>query len=759
MKRGGVRFGVSLLALLAGAGVAQAQTAGDSGAAQADATQLSEVVVTAQRREQSAQDVGIALTVLSGENLQRQGVETVTDLQRITPSLQITPQFGTGQPTFTLRGIGFRDYATNNTPTVGVYVDEVAYPFPVMTQGVLFDVDRLEVLRGPQGTLYGRNTTGGAINVISRRPTAEPSLGFDVSFDNFGLIQAEGFVSGPVATGLGMRLSAVTEQGGAWQENRETGEELGDLDRTAIRLVTDWDATDRLNVQLNLNAYRDQSDGLGLQLFRNSAFVGPAPAHTGRRSTSWGMSPDFAQVTGLGDPRRRPFKDNEGWGGSLRVSYDLGRAELVYVGAHNSLDRKEYADFDAVTAGGAGVYFTSDISVQSHELRLASDGEGPLQYVVGAYLSDEELDEVYNSDFATTFGPIFQPIFNPPPGTPFAVRTPYRQEADSQAVFGQLEYRVTPALNLIGGLRYESEARELSGLGTFITYAPTLNFATATGTGFGERTLDTDEVTGKLAAEYTVSPDALLYASFSKGIKSGGFTAYNTLNPRGIDPFQPETLYAYEVGFKADLLDRTLRLNGAAYFYDYRDQQIQSAIFDPVSSAVVGKIVNAPESRIIGAELELLWRPTEQLTISQALGYAQGEFEEFRDLNAAAPPATIDRSGQEIGFPELTYSGEFAYAFDVGPTYPVRAAVNYTSRDEETFPLLGADYAIDSYWLVNADLAVRPNDGPVEVSLFVRNLFDEQYSLTRNTFLVGFGNDISAPGKVRTFGLRLTYRR
>src|SRR5690606_2128107 len=185
------------------------------------ATTVDEVIVTAQRREQAAQDVGIALSVLSGESLTQQGVTNVNQLQNATPNLEVEPAFGGGAAQFRLRGVGFQDYASNNSPTVGVYVNEVAYPVPVMTQGLIFAVDRVEVRRGPQGTLYGRNTTGGAISLVTKRPTEDLSAGLMTEWGSQDQVRAEGHVSGPLAATVRGRLAVSTEQGGAWQRHRD----------------------------------------------------------------------------------------------------------------------------------------------------------------------------------------------------------------------------------------------------------------------------------------------------------------------------------------------------------------------------------------------------------------------------------------------------------------------------------------------------------------------------------------------------------
>ena len=193
------------------------------------------IVVTAQRREQSSQDVGVALSVIGGQDLDEKGVQVINDIENVVPNLEVDSQFGSGQPAFRIRGIGTREYSSNNASTVGVYVDEVAHPYTITTQGAMFDIARIEVLRGPQGTLYGRNTTGGAINIITNAPTQDTRAGLNAEYGSYDRYKVEAYVSGQIAPGLLGRLAAVTEQGGAWQYNRETGEKLGDRDKTALR--------------------------------------------------------------------------------------------------------------------------------------------------------------------------------------------------------------------------------------------------------------------------------------------------------------------------------------------------------------------------------------------------------------------------------------------------------------------------------------------------------------------------------------------
>lgn len=702
-----------------------------------------EVFVTAQRREQSPQDVGVALNVFSGADLIAQGTRNVNALENFAPNLEIESQFGSGQPSFSIRGVGFRDYATNNAPTVGVYVDDVAYPIPVMTQGVLFDVERVEVLRGPQGTLYGRNTTGGAIKIISARPTDEFSAGAVIEGGRFGRVDTEAFVSGPVAENIRVRLSGATAHGGGWQTNRETGEELGDAEQYALRGLVAVDLAPDVEAIFNLHGFIDQSDGLGLQLFNDSAF-GPL-AHA-RRETSWGSSPEFSALTGISQTQA-PFRDNEGWGTSLTVNAGLGGATLTYIGAYEVLNRKEFNDYDALELGAAGVFFQSSADVMSHELRLSGETT-QLNWVGGVYYSEEDLGELYQSDFAASFGP------------GFAVTTPYNQNVRTMAAYLHGEYELTPLLSVVAGLRYEDETRKLRDLGTFAIATGPVNFANGTADFTLEnRDLNSDNLSGKIGLELTPADDVLLYAHVSRGVKSGGFTAYNTLNPNALTPFQPEKLNAFEAGFKTSFNDK-LQLNGAAFYYDYKDQQVQSAIYDAGTGAVVGRIVNA-DSEIYGAELEAVLTPAPWLTISQSIGYKTGEFTDFMDLDIAASTLAgmevlTDRSGQDLGFPNISYQGFVEAETSIADGWSVRARFDYSYRDTLALPLLGAAYAVGDYWLANAQVAFGPDDGRWELALWGRNIFNADYDETRNFFITGGAADIAAPGAPATYGARVS---
>jgi iron complex outermembrane recepter protein len=708
-----------------------------------------EVIVTAQKRAQAAQDVGIAITALSGDALAEKGITSINGLENVAPSLEVEKQFGSGQVSFSLRGVGFKDYASNNSPTVGVYVDEVAYPYPIMTQGVLFDVRRVEVLRGPQGTLYGRNTTGGAVNIISNKPQEAFSWGVTSELSNFGKLSGESYITGALSNAVRARLAVAGEWGGNWQKNRETRERLGDSDKVAGRLLVDFGTSDAFNVLVNLHGFEDKSDGLGLQLFKPAAGVS---AHSGSRSTSWGSSAEFAAFNGIAVDTA-PFRDNTGYGGSATVNWDVGPGTLTYIGAYEFLRRKEFNDFDAVSAGRAGVMFRSKIGVQSHELRFASDYDGPFNWVGGLYYSDEELKEIYASDFADSIAPGFG-----------SVRTPYQQNVETLGVFAQGDISLSDRVKLIAGVRYEDEDRGISQFGTFSGATGPLNLVTCAGgfavgctTNLVKRSTGMQEWSGKLGLEFRQTEDLLWYANVSRGVKSGGFTAYNSLAPEFILPFRPEVLIAYEAGWKSEFANRRVRLNGAAFYYDYEDQQVQGA--GAAGGFLIGTLFNVPKSRIYGAELDLLWRPNDAVTIGQTVGYQNGEFRDGRIINTAGP-GTRPLKGERLGPPELTYSGSLAYDGALGATgLNWRGVVDYSYRGDTEPALLkapsGEGYGVDAYWLANLTVAFYKEGRPWEIAAWGRNIFDEKYDETRNFFAGPDDTPVAAPGMPATYGLRL----
>ncbi|WP_153114784.1 TonB-dependent receptor [Rhodocyclus tenuis] len=703
-----------------------------------EATTLEKVVVTAQKREESAQDVGVAITVLSGEELQARGISNVNQLQNEVPSLEVEPAFGSGQAQFRIRGIGFQDYGPNNSSAVGVYVDEVSYGFPVQTQGLLFDLERVEVLRGPQGTLYGKNTTGGAINFLTRKPTKEFEGGVSVGYSSYDTKTVQGFLSGPISESLRGRFSFATEQGGAWQHNRETGEKLGAKDISAIRGQLELDVTRDLRVNLTASYGQDKSDAQGLYLFTARPNYGYA-ADSDRTATGWGRTAAFSNLIGVSQSQK-PSRDNDATNVTLAVNWDLDAVKLTSITGGQKFNRRELADWDGTSINHADVYWKDDASIFSQEFRLASNKTSDLNWVLGAYYAKEKLDEDWYTDFTRDYGVI--------------TRTKYKQDSETQALFGQLDYKLTQNWKGIIGVRQEHEKRTVSDFSTSTT--PVQAWASIAD---ASASLSSNSTSGKLGLEYQLDKNALIYGSVSRGIKSGGITTHNTFNALALTPFEPETLLAYETGFKADL-SNNLRVNAAVFHYDYHNQQFQDVTTSP-SGALIGKIINIKSSAVDGGEVELSWVPLSGLTVTQSLGYKHAT---FRDFNS---PLLGNLSGKDQFLPKLSYGGSVAYAW-AAAGYRLKLAGDYSYHDtyKSWLNLLNPDggnvYDIKSYWLANARFEVTQVGAPWQLSFWVRNLFNEKYDLTRNFFGNRPGGtqddlNVALAGQPRTVGAVLNY--
>ena len=685
--------------------------------------------------------------MLSGDSLAAKSITSVNDLQNSLASVQVEPAFGSGQPQFRIRGVGFLDYTSNNASPIGVSVDDVALALPIQTQGQLFDIDRVEVLRGPQGTLYGRNTTGGEINFISNRPTADTHAGFTVEYGSHNEFKGEGFVSGTIAEGLLGRLSFATEQGGAWQRDRVSGASLGNQDKVALRGQLEWSPAEALNFRLNVHLAQDRSDETGLHLIQpytpyNGGAGGPViPADTSRYVTGWSLDPQFAKIIGI-NPDSKPGLDNSNNGVDLNTDIDFGGAKLTSISAYNKMIRREYSDWDATQYYDSDEFFHSSLDVVSQELRLASTGTGPLGWVGGLFYSDQHLQEDFYSDFTDSN------IGLPVGSTPQIVETSYGQKANSFGEFGQVNYRFNDSLKATLGVREDHETRELIGLNTGIVAGPAI--PSFVGSALNE-SITSNLPSGKIELDYTPTEGTLVYESISRGVKSGGFTAHNTTTGAAADPFQPERLTSYEVGVKSDVT-RTLRIDGSVFYYRYRDEQILGDVLDAVSNTYIGRFVNA-NSRLSGGELDAEWHPLAGLSISQYAGFVEGYY-----TSTILNSANVNLDGQPLSVPKWSYGGDASYAWNVG-NYTVTAESNYSFHDTYSqFYLLGSnDFTIPKYWLTNANLSLSPAAGaPWTLTLWGRNVFNKDYDVTRNFFLPG--TDVAQAGEPATFGIRVSYK-
>lgn len=412
---------------------------------------------------------------------------------------------------------------------------------------------------------------------------------------------------------------------------------------------------------------------------------------------------------------------------------------------YENFKRREFNDWDATASNEAGTFFFNNIHTLSEEVRLASPGDQSFRWLTGFYHSTDSVDGGFYSDFseASTLKNYWS--------------TTYKQHVETTGAFFNLDYDLTSRFTLSGGLRYEDESRELNDFKSEVIY-PTYALR-----ALASKDMHMGEWSGKFGAEYRFTGDVLAYASVARGVKSGGFTTYNSGLPSQLDPFDPEKLIAYEAGLRSEFFDRRLRVNLAGFYYDYRDQQLQGVLY--TQTGRVGRIVNIPKSHIIGGELEIQWKPTKNLTISQSLGYKYGEYDEFFFVNATATEAAkdpvtglyntivyTDRSGERLPLPRADYKGAISYVMDVG-RWQVEAETNYNYRSDQFSTT--ANSVIGDYWLFNASLTARPVDGKYSVGVYVNNATNSYFEETRNAFISAA---TASPHEPRTYGVRVTYR-
>ena len=646
-----------------------------SGTASAQSEALEEITVTAQKREQSVQDIGIAITAFTYENLQDRGIDEITQIQDITPNLRINRNFGQSTPRYAIRGVGeLTNSSTISSSPVAVHINEVAQPYPVTTTNLLFDLERVEVLRGPQGDLFGLNTTGGTINYVTARPTEEFSSSVLAEYGSYDRYKLEGHISGGVSDTVNMRFAfSRNERNEGPQRNVITGQDLGQFERTGARLSLTWAASDVVDVFFEYHASRDDSNPMGPRSIDTfitadwlTLFGLPGPQSVpGAIQDPWGVvwTPNPASAPWVD----KPYILHEGDGGSLTVNWDVGDLTLTSVTGFENFDREEFLDYDGNLVQDGYQAFLSDLTTFSQEVRLASSSER-MDWLVGANFATDELnqttifDQPDNVDFPSTGGQ------NP------------TQERDIWAVFGHVEYAINDRWSLTGGLRFTNEVRTQENIGTFLfadssglweTFAlfglntdieahPSGNtlipgalltdadFSCFTFSGpcavgatpFSDR-IEDDMWSGKLAVNYVINDDTMAYLSYSRGTKSGGFIDVAASLSAQFRATGIETLNAYEFGVKSTMLDGRLRANGAVFLYDYLDQQVGGTYVDP-DFGPLGAIVNAPESEISGAEIEITWAPIDGLTISQSAGYTYGKFVKHAGVDGAATQALKD---------------------------------------------------------------------------------------------------------------------
>ncbi len=787
-------------------------------AKQALAAELEEIVVTAQKREQGVNDVGITVNAFSGGEIREMGVVSAEGIAVLTPGLTVNETAATGVPAYTIRGVGLQDYSTSASSTVGLYFDEVSMPYTVMSRGAIFDLERVEVLKGPQGDLYGRNTTAGQINFVSAQPTEEFEAGINVSYGSYKTLDAEGFVSGGLTDSMQGRFAFRTTQSSeGWQKSLTRDDELGEQDSFAFRTLLNIDINDQASLLLNVHYTDDQSDNKantvynGLEQGKGSEFsrpyrplneyILPGGAHFGEdipwysvgdnQAADWSTSYTSA-VTGK-TYDLRPKRDNQLAGMSAKLDWAIGEVTLTSITAYDNFQREETNDWDGGTFVDSSSINTTDLDVFSQELRLSGD-TGEIMWVTGLYYSKDDMDEYYHYIMADSIYGNGSTAFNV---MPFALSpileldTKYSQETTSSAIFGHVEWSMTDKVRLTVGARYTEEERTWTGC-TYV--ADDASLAGFLGVAFGANlsagdcgtvdddpsspnyifsvigtpdinnafhtytdTINNENLMGKIGLDYSLTDDWLLYATVSRGYKSGGFNGANSNATSQLEPIKEERLDAFELGFKATLLDNSMQLNGAAFWYDYRDKQEQDLAVTLVGN--ISGLTNVPKSSISGAEFDMQWLPTDNMTIRLGAAYLQTEVKEWNavdgDLSKWPSVVRRDVSGIQLAqSPKWQYNGMIENRWPIANDLVIKAAMDYSFQDSTTGgPSIFR--ATDSYWLLNARVGLAAADERWAVNLWGRNITDEYYFPA--AYQGGNGPYVRSVGMPATYGVSVAY--
>ena len=699
---------------------------------------LEEIIVTAQKREQYLSDVGIAVTAFSGEDARKLGFVEPVDIAAQTPNLNINNTFGTGIANVSIRGIGLNDYAVNNNPAAGIYIDDVYLVSPAMLSFQLFDLQSIEVLKGPQGTLYGKNTTAGTLKFTSRKPTEETEGYLAIDYGRYDRVFLEAAIGGQLTPEFGVRIAAQTvQQGDGIQFNRTTASDVGEVDRTAWRVIMDWRPADTIEIMINLHSGQNRSDP---PLFNVNNILDP---------TDDVFFEDVYSSAGAG-PLRQDVKSH---GGSLSIKWEVTNEwSLTSVTGYEDFSRFYQEDRDGSALVHLDGFYDNAIEQFSQELRATYISD-QLVLIFGGFVGSDQVDtrDQFNArDLLPLFGL----------GGSTAVGNFYSQDTDTNALFAHSEWQFDNGFRLNVGLRYTDDRKEFSNAFTFIV-TPDLG----TGGGFlcplrpsgdpavndvpdGVQTgcfppaanvYEVGDTSGKIGIDFTGFDNLLIYATASKGFKSGGFQGQLTFNPADLTGFDEENLYAYEIGLKTQLGDGRAQLNAAAFYYDFEELQFYGPLFDSPFGPLFG-IANAGDAKVSGAELELVWRAVEGLDFLIGLGLLNTE------ITSSVLPGVA--AGSDLpNSPEINFNTRIDYSWAIGDSLSGNFMLALAYKDDVTYDIVRqpAETLEEGYWLADARLSLAKVDQKWSVYAWGRNLGDERYRTQVLTSSIGFGESWGTP--------------
>ena len=718
--------------------------------------QLEEVIVTAQKRSERIQDVPMSITAVSRDELSKEGVFSPADLEKVAPGFTYR-QSQNGTPVYAIRGIGFYSEQAAVAPTVTIYQDQTPLPYARMAEGVGMDVERVEVLKGPQGTLFGQNSTAGAVNYIAAKPTNTMEAGVDATYGRFNEFDMDGFVSGPIGKGVKARLSFREELRDGWQLNSIIpGESIGRHDLSIGRLLLESEPIDGLTINLNFNGWADRSDTQQSQA-RGYLPVSGLPPHTPQtiatatalinypyvqsdnsRLTDWNPGTDYS-------------RHDDFYQIAANIKYAISSdIDLISITSYANLGLFSPIDSTGTYVPALTVDQHGKIKTFSQELRLEGNAS-PLHWVLGANYERDDTDEV---QYTYIRGSNTQVPF----GNPLDPTTQYgtfnsddlynNQQVHSYAGFANLDYKWTDKLSVQGGLRYTKEDRDFSGcvaddvigagfgllfVGPNVVRGSCVTVLPDGSHGLYSSSLDQNNVSWRGSINYKVTSDALLYVNVTKGFKSGDFGTLPALSYKQFQPVRQESVLAYETGFKSTLADRKVDLSGALFYYDYRDKQTQGSIVVPPFGNLP-YLVNVPKSRLMGAEFDVTLIPVTGLRMTMGGTYIDSK------ITAPAPVASpygdlIDANGEELPVsPKWQIQEDTEYDWSIGRGLDAFVGGNVSGRSKSVAALgsktgpIGtqSQFDIDGYVLLDLRAGVSINEN-YRVQIWGKNVTNKGY--------------------------------
>lgn len=727
--------------------------------------QLEEVIVTATKRAESVQSVGMAIDAYSADKMAELGWTDITQVANQSPNLDIKYAWGNSMPIYTIRGVGMNSFQASDTPSVGLFIDEI-FQSSIATMGAqLFDMERVEVLKGPQGALFGRNTNGGAVSYFSKRPSQETEGFIRADIGKYNRIEIEGGAGGALTDTLSARLSFMSiQQGEGWVYDRTSGDDIGEVDLTSLRLQFLWEPSEDTSVNLKMFTNRDRSQPV---YFEHIGFWTPGAPGTfcGSYAASGQPDPgDCVDVLGYSDTDNDPYAgdytnrpdtpinsnavlENDGKGLTLSIEHSLGGMSLTSLTSYQTYDRYQPKESDANPGLFVDFLFASDISAFSQEIRLASNNDSGFNWIAGVVYAKDDVEESpprigYLDDYIG-----------------LRARLVYDQGRDSSSVYAQGEWELSEALTLTAGVRYIEESLDFTKEIAFLLppnfgVENRLVLATVPDLNLGvDGKLDSEEITWRLQLDYQMSDQVLLYASASTGFKGGGFNGGLATNPRLSIPFLPEEVFALEAGFKSMLLDRTLRLNGAVFVYDYEGLQAATPKVDEVLGTPLNFLTNLEAADVSGLELDVEWMPTNNLTLGLGLGYLDTENND-PGLNFNGPFGNSPRVLPNA--PEINFNATLQYDVPMESGATLRFFTDYVWQDEHYKEIVN-NLEVEAQALWNARMSWMSADGSWSASLWGKNLADEVYRVDTLTDPIGSGWGVYVNGMPRTFGVTARY--